>query len=360
MMTWLLPPLRPNFPAALRDVHARSAQLRIAAAERLASPTDAEGASALTGLRTLADDPDARVRAAAMKALGEFGCAAGRACLVAHLADDVPVVRELALVALASLAPELARPALLGALGSPHPELRFQAVAGLAEHAVPADLPLLAHISSADPDPKVRAQTARCLRQFGLAASSALHGCLRDPGASVRAEAAISLASLGDATGVEALGEAVEDPEFTIEVLDAIAGLRLQALRESAAAIAESVLQPRLCKVAAARALIRLQDPRGVPALRQVLRGFRNTARSYAVRVVGELGVDELTGELVRLTRRFRGTDPETLAEALGRLLPLDLQARSGLEKLAQRGDRAGAEARRMLASIAANGCSSA
>jgi HEAT repeat protein len=183
---------------------------------------------------------------------------------------------------------------------------------------------------------------------------------LRDPSASVRAEAAISLAALGDATGVEALGDAVGDPEFTIEVLDAIAGLRLQALREPAAAIAESVLQPRLCKVAAARALIRLQDPRGVPALRQVLRGFRNTARSYAVRVVGELGVDELTGELVRLTRRFRGTDPETLAEALGRLLPLDLQARSGLEKLARRGDRAGAEARRMLASTAPNGCGSA
>jgi HEAT repeat protein len=356
MMTWLLPPLRPNFPAALRDVHARSLQLRIAAAERLASPSDAEGASALEGLRALADDRDARVRAAAMKALAELRRAESRPCLLAHLEDDAPMVRELALVGLCSLAPELARPALLGALGSPHPELRFQAIAGLAGHAVPADLPLLARTSRADPDPKVRAQTARCLREFGMSASRALHPCLRDPSASVRAEAAISLASLGDSTGVEALRDAVGDPEFTLEVLDAIAGLRLQALREPAAAIAESVLQPRLCKVAAARALIRLQDPRGVPALRQVLRGFRSTARSDAVRVVGELGVDELTGELVRLTRRFRGTDPETLAEALGRLLPLDLQARSGLEKLARRGDRAGEEARRALASTAPTG----
>jgi HEAT repeat protein len=352
-MSWLLPPLPPTFEAALRDVRARARELRVAAAERLAEPPDSaqDRDLARQGLVALASDAAPSVRAAALRALGALADARALDCLIEHLRDPDALVRELATAAIAELAGPPARLALHAALRSPHPEVRFQAVAGLAEAAEPSDFEAVSQ-AMRDADAKVRANAARSLSSFGVAARDSLREALADGNASVRAETAMSLARLGDASGASELRAALESPEFMLEALEAVAGLRLDELREPTAAIAQSVLKPLAWKVAAARTLIRLEDPRGVQALRRILRAFRSTARSYAVHVVGELGVDELTGELLRLTHRFRGTDPEALVEALALLLPRNQTARHGLEKLARRRDRAGAEARRVLATV--------
>jgi len=117
------------------------------------------------------------------------------------------------------------------------------------------------------------------------------------------------------------------------------------------ASLAQSVLKPLAFKVAAARALLRLGDARGVVALREVLRAFRSDGRGYAVEVVGELRVGELAGELVRLSKRSRGADPESLVDALVALLADHPQAaREGLERLAARDGAAAERAKRALA----------
>ena len=113
------------------------------------------------------------------------------------------------------------------------------------------------------------------------------------------------------------------------------------------------MLKPRTLKVAAARALCRLHDARGVDALRDVLRAFRSDGRSYAVQVVGELAIHELAGELLRLAHRQRGVDPAVLVEALAALLPESAPARAGLTLLARRNDEAGEQARQALGSRA-------
>ena len=72
------------------------------------------------------------------------------------------------------------------------------------------------------------------------------------------------------------------------------------------------------------------------------------------MQVAGELRVEELAGELARLARRLRGTDPEVLVEALAALLPAE-EARAGLVQLARRDDRAGEQARAALEAAALN-----
>jgi HEAT repeat protein len=348
-MSWLLPPLPPTFEAALRDVRARKPEARIAAADRLATPEPGSGPQALQSLLLLADDIDARVRAAATRALRELCDERALDCLLERLDDPDSLVRELAVVALGALQGSRALAALRRSLRSPHPEVRFQAAASFAERCEPSDATALLSLLD-DPDPKVRANAARSLARFETASRNALRAALTDSDADVRSEAALVLARAGDGSGADALCAALNNPELAAEALDAIAALGLHASCDAVAAIAESVLKPLALKVAAARALIRLGDARGVPALRQVLRAFRSDGRSYAVQVAGELRVRELTSELVRFTRRLRGVDPEVLVEALGNLLPGDATARAGLERLAKRADSVGERARSALA----------
>jgi HEAT repeat protein len=348
-MSWLLPPLPPTFEAALRDVHGRKPESRIAAAERLADASHERRDEALAGLRALAADRDARVRAAAAHALGELGDLRALPDLVRLLDDQDALVRELAVVALGDVGEDEACAELHAALRSRHPEVRFQAVASYVKACAQPQLSALKPLLR-DDDAKVRESALRSLARFGAEGRAELQRALGDGEAGVRAEAAIGLARLGEAPPPDALRPALDDPELLPDALDAIGALQMQALREEAARIALSVLKPLPHKVAAARALIRLGDARGVPALRSTLRALRSDARSYAVQVVGELKLRELTPELLRLSRRLRGTDPEALACALAALLALDPSARDGLVRLARRRDAGGEQARKALA----------
>jgi HEAT repeat protein len=336
-MSWLLPPLPPTFEAALRDVRARKPESRIAAAARLGDAAPGRRDEAFAGLSALAADRDARVRAAAVHALKELGD------------DQDALVRELAVVALGAVGEDEACAELHAALRSRHAEVRFQAVASYVEACAQPQMSALKPLLR-DEDAKVRANALRSLARFGVEGRAELQRALEDSEREVRAEAALGLARLGEAPAPDALRHALDDPELLPDALEAIGALQLQALREDAARIALSVLKPLPHKVAAARALVRLGDARGVPALRSALRALRSDARSFAVQVVGELGLRELTPELLRLSRWLRGTDPEALATALGALLALDPSARDGLARLSRRPDAAGEQARKALA----------
>jgi HEAT repeat protein len=252
-------------------------------------------------------------------------------------------------IALGAVGEDGACAELHAALRSRHPEVRFQAVASYvsacAEPQLSALKPLLR-----DEDAKVRANALRSLARFGAQARAELRRALDDAENGVRAEAALGLARLGEAPAPDALRPALDDPELLPDALEAIGALQLRTLQEDAARIAASVLKPLAHKVAAARALIRLGDARGVPALRAALRALRGDARTLAVQVVGELRLRELTPELLRLSRRLRGADPEALATALAALLALDPSASTGLTRLARRSDPAGELARKALA----------
>ncbi len=347
MPLWL-PPLPPNFEAALRDVRARGHAARIAAAERLGTPDTGREAEALSGLLALCEDVDARVRAAAVRGLQELGDPAGLQALVVRLGDGDPLVRELAVVALGQVGGADACQALRAALRSRHAEVRFQAPLSYLEACAEPQLSALTPLMR-DEDPKVRANTARCLAQFGTDARADLRRAIADDDAGVRAEAALALARLGETPDASALAPALADPELVVEVLDAIGGLQLRALHAEVVNIAESVFKPLAVKVAAARALLRLGDARGADTLRSVLRAFRSDGRSYAVQIAAELEVVALVPELNRLARRLRGVDPDVLVAALTRLLPLAEGARVGLALLARRSDAAGQEARSAL-----------
>jgi HEAT repeat protein len=347
-MSWLLRPLPPNFEAALRDVHARRPESRIAAAERLAEPEPKRKEEAARALVALSNDRDARVRAAGVRGLQELGDPRVLDDLLARLEDADPLVREIAVVAVGAVGGPETCQALRTALRSRHPEVRFQAVVSYVETCPEPQLSALKPLLR-DEDAKVRANAARAAARLGDEARAELHRALADADAIVRAEVALGLARIGEAPDAEALRSALGDPELLPEALEAIAALELRSLQEDAAAIAQSLLQPLAHKVAAARALIRLGDARGLPALRSVLRAFRADARSFAVQVVGELRLRELTPELLRLSRWPRGVDPEVLANALAELLGHDPAARSGLQRLARRRDGAGERARAAL-----------
>lgn len=347
-MSFLLPPLPPTFEAALRDVRAQGMEARRAAAERLGKAEADQRSAALAGLLALADDKDARVRAEALSSLKLLPDASAMPLLLRHCDDTDPYVRELAVVALGAQRGAEVERTLHGLLEHEHAEVRFAALQSYAEMAAqPEASALLARL--ADEDPEVRAIAARCSRVLGARARDALLAALDDTSMETRAEAALALCALGDARAVRGLGEALELPDLQLEALDAIGRLGVTALRDHVAALASSLLKPRWLKAAAARALVRLGDDLGVAALREVLSGLRRDGRSYAAEVAGELGLVALVPELVRLAQRPRGADPQTVASALGALLPRDDRARPGLERLARRSDEAGATARAAL-----------
>ncbi|MDD9936529.1 MAG: HEAT repeat domain-containing protein [Myxococcales bacterium] len=347
-MSWLLPPLPPTFDAALRDVRARGFEARLAAAERLADPEPGRESEALDGLIVMSRDLNGRVRAAALRGLDGHEDLRVTDLLIAALEDGEPLVREVAVVGLGSVDSERARQALIEALGSDHAEVRFQAIESYLEAAGEPQLGAIAPLLS-DTDARVRENAALNLHRLGEAAREPLREALDDPSPRVRQRAAISLGTLGDSAAVPALCEALGDPELLVAALDLLGGLGEPRAVAPVAAIATAFLKPLPLKVAAARALCRLGDPRGLAALFSVLRALRGDGRSYAVEVIGELGLQELAGELLRLSRRLRGTDPVTLVEALIALGPGSEPARSALQTLARRRDPAGERAREAL-----------
>ncbi len=355
-MSWLLPPLPPNFEAAIRDVHAERPESRVASATRLGHAGGAERPRALAGLCELLGDRHPSVRSAALAGLGALREPSALPRVVAHFDDPACEVRELAALAATQIGGPLAATALREALRDGAPEVRFQAVAGLSE-LQPEDcerdlLPLVI-----DPDPEVRAQVAAALGCLGHAhLSGHLARLLDDDVPDVRIEAGLALASVGDVRSEPVLLEALASRTRLIEVADALAHLQCKRSCDGLAAIALAFLTQPHVRAATGAALVRLGDPRGIRALRRVLTGFRPDARSFAVNLVADLGASELIPELVRLSCRFRGADPFATVDALGRFAGCSPEAKAALTRTARRTDALGTAARAALTTPTAMG----
>jgi HEAT repeat protein len=344
-MSLLIPPARPNFEAALRDVRARTEQSRLAAAERLAEPDGGRREEAVKALLVLIDDARPRVRCTAVRSLGELAAGQALASLVARLDDADATVRENAAIAVYRIGGAEAARALRRALLSPHPEVRFQAVECCAELCPEQAGDDIARLVS-DDDPKVRANAAHALGSIGgNRARKKLRAALSDTDPEVRREAALALARMKDATGLPVLRQALSEPAALFDALEALGELRDRESADLVAALARGFFLPLAAKAAAARTLVMLDDPRGVAILSKLLRGWRGDARGYAVQIAGELAITELGPELERLARRPRGVDAELLVASLARLAPASDAAVAGLRALSRSRGEAGRRA---------------
>lgn len=168
--------------------------------DRKAFAAVASGASAggdgdpvLTTVRTLAKDPIATVRAAAVAALGTRGTDADGTILLAALADSDGAVAGNAALALGQLGRSRPgkrgdwEPKLCGALDDPRPYLRANAAMALAAlGATCGAAPRFAALLEDDPSPVVRARAALWARHFladpkvGADARAALRRCSGD------------------------------------------------------------------------------------------------------------------------------------------------------------------------------------
>lgn len=351
-MNWLLPPLSPNFEAALRDVKAVRPESRMAAAERLGRPSDEQREPALRGLSCLAGDVHPGVRATALAALGAIGSEAELDVIIAALADVVPEVREFATLALAQIGGERAVACLRRELATGTPEVRFQAVAGIADLA-PEQAPGWLSPLLEDEDAEVRAQVVRALGSFDQPQLVGhLAGALDDVAGDVQLEAALALARFRDPRAERPLLAALDRRERLGEVARALSQLACARAREPLAALARSWFTAPHLRAELGAALVELGDPRGTAALKSVLRGLRSDARGYAVELACEVMADGVVPDLVALVERPRGIDPASVMLALKQLAQRSPHARSALQQLARRSDSLAQAASRALGEL--------
>ena len=150
--------------------------------------------------------------------IGKDGAAAGPD-LVAALDDPDPLVRRVAIRAVAELAPDV--PGAVPALAARFPDVEaIRAVAKFGRaggEAVPALVKLFAHA-----DPEVRWQSVRAIGKIGEPALAAVPELMRltaeDPAWQVREHAAEALGDIGPAAiaGLPALVKALHDPNARV------------------------------------------------------------------------------------------------------------------------------------------------
>ena len=186
-------------------------------------------------LKALHDERES-VRHAAARALSTLGAAAFPA-LVACLQQDDWRVREAAAIALGESGDERAIPLLIEALQDDAGEVVVQAAFGLGNFKDERVIaPLIQVLGQWDPSTET---AARALSRQGEPALQPLLDALRNDDDKISASAAEALGYLGDKRAVDALIEALENPEirpFVVEALGRIGDPRavppLEALRE--------------------------------------------------------------------------------------------------------------------------------
>lgn len=281
--------------AALRDLEHRDPRVRAQAADALGRVEAPARAAALTALVRASEDGHPSVRYAALLSLGELTAIEAVEALVAHLSDGEPLCREAAAIALGQLGPDggtRAWQALATALAAGEPEVRFQAVASLAEIDAARAAPLVAPLLD-DGDDKVRAQAAAALGDAGDRTYADRIARRLDDGDDVRHEAALALARLGDRRAVGALTGVLGHRDRALDAATALAQLGVGGDDAATATLAATVARrfgDPLVKVRAAEALARAGDARGLAHLGRAARARRDDVRGLAQSVLSDLG----------------------------------------------------------------------
>ena len=236
--------------AALRDLEHTDPRVRAQAADALGRIDDADRGAAVTALVRAVDDAHPSVRYAALLSLGELAAGEAVDAIAARLGDGEPLVREAATIALGQLGDAggpRAWSALERALGADAPEVRFQAVASLAELDAARAASLVVGLLD-DGDAKVRAQAAAALGDAGDRRHADRLARLLDDAGDVRHEAALALARLGDRRALPTLTLALTTADRALDAATALAALGLgddAAARAAARARGRALLRRR-------------------------------------------------------------------------------------------------------------------
>jgi HEAT repeat protein/beta-lactamase regulating signal transducer with metallopeptidase domain len=269
-------------------VPARAAEPSLAGGRPEVQDTS-RSARAILALIEALRDPDAEVREAAARALGERGDARAADALARALGDSVPDVRRAATLALAEMKDRRAIEPLLAALDDSDAEVRQMAAHALGDaedrRAIPGLMKLLQ-----DQDAEVRQTAAHGLGEFKVKeAFEPLVRALRDADADVRQMAIWALGEIRDPRAAAGLAGSLTDtsPDVRQAAAQALGELRVRpvpqqlidALRDSDADVRQ----------AAAWALSEARDPRAVPGLVRLTKDEDADVRSGAIQALTEM-----------------------------------------------------------------------
>ncbi len=326
-MSFLFPSLTITFEAALRDLSAKSARARAAAAHALGDVVDdTEKRRAVPMLIGALDDDRPEVRMEACSSLGELADTAAVPGLIKRLDDGSPPVRQNAAIALGTIKHADAFDPLAQALREGPADLRFQAATSLAEidgrRAFDLLIPALG-----DRDAQVSGAAALAV--------GALPGELDDDGLRARARTALlehldhedkgarfdvayALAELGDPAGRSVLANALPDEE---RAWDAVTSLARLGTSEDIAALSQALSDRRIsaeATVLAAGSILRLigDAPTGTlhqgAARRVLLAGLRHRkghVRGLAIEQLTEVGGEWAIGPLEAIAKQGKNRD---------------------------------------------------
>lgn len=314
--------LPPRFDIALRDTSSERMEFRLEAAEALGRAVDDDDRrAARAALRPLLDDDVARIRAAALTALGFVGDDADVPALMRATRDPRKALRETAAMALARIGSPDARTALTGLLEAEEAELRFHAIAGLSvdldEHLAPRVAALID-----DADPFVRESAVAALashRGFVAAHRSALIARLDDV-PHVRLVAAHALALIGDPAAQPVLIDDIARGRPSAETLHAVVELRALEAAEPLRANMLRFIAPRRVRFESAAALAALGDAEALAFLTSKLTGYFLAPRLEILAFIGSFRVTAAAAAVAALAEKPRGVPTDVVAHTLERL----------------------------------------
>jgi len=277
--------------AAIRDLGHREVRVRVSAAEALGRCGQDEADRARAALMPYLDDASPDVRYMVALSLGRLGAQEAVDPLMELVRGDAEIMpRQAAVAALGEIGDARATEVLLEALVDELPDLRFQATSALTQvNPTAAALPLRRVLGDADAE--VRASAAAALGDLGDGhAADDLCELLDDTDVAVRLEAAVALSKLDDSRGQQALARFLDDRDYGLLAAEQI----FRRPDAASAAVLNEVLDrwlaPRIQKVWAAAALVRLGDERGREVLIAALDSRKETVRGLTLQLLGELG----------------------------------------------------------------------
>lgn len=320
----LLPPLKPTVEAALRDVHAKGRDFRLAAAVALGDAPDSKKDDARRGLLKLVQDSDPLVRRAALRSLGAYP---GPDLLInaeRAIGDPDPRVVDAAFE-------------LLGAIGEPALERLSAILSGgeasrriLAARALVEAAPELARdrflaLFPDAEDPTFSAALALALGDLKeTRAIPKLLDALRTPGLELRESAALALADLGRAEGATLLIARLERREAIEETLLALGKLKVPEAIPALRAVASKRFSPGLRRSLALGALAALGDEASLESLRRGLRAFFPAKRAITAHAIAAFRIQALRPDVEDAAKHRL---PKALAQSI--LEELDASADS-------------------------------
>jgi HEAT repeat protein len=246
-------------------------------------------------------DPQPIVRAHAAEALGWLEAPEASAEVARLLNDDDPSVRTNAAAALLRIADPRTASALTQALGDLDPSVRGFAASALGKIREASSVDVLLVMLTVE-EPENRLRVVEALGEIRDPQTvEPLVRCLTDSELTMRVKVAEALGKIGSPNALPALVCLLNDPNLAVR-REAVEALEQIGDPQSVGVLGRILEYDRASEVrlAAARALGRLRDPRGIPALQSVLQ--ENTQLCIRACVaLGEIGTSEIIGALVPL-----------------------------------------------------------